>query len=202
MDFWESDVAHHGKEAQERKKLISFPFEDLYLLWGTQLFSLQGYKGVFWKGLNWLLRWHSGKEPACRCRKWGLDPCVNKIPWSRRWQPTPVFMPGKGGLQSRGSQRVRHDRACMHTWIHFLFLSFHILSLSFFSHLPPTTSLHLSPSLSLLHPSHLTSPPLPHPLLSLLMAVAYVMCSMQETKSFTNSSIFLQKKVVYSHLTV
>ena len=40
MDFWESDVAHHGKEAQERKKLISFPFEDLYLLWGTQLFSL------------------------------------------------------------------------------------------------------------------------------------------------------------------
>ena len=24
-----------------------------------------------------------------------LDPWVGKIPWSRKWQPTPVFMPGK-----------------------------------------------------------------------------------------------------------
>ena len=25
----------------------------------------------------------------------GLDPCVGKIPWSRKWQPAPVFLPGK-----------------------------------------------------------------------------------------------------------
>ena len=24
-----------------------------------------------------------------------LDPWVRKIPWSRKWQPTPVFLPGK-----------------------------------------------------------------------------------------------------------
>ena len=29
--------------------------------------------------------------------------------WKRKWQPTPVFLPG--GLQSMGLQRVRHNRA-------------------------------------------------------------------------------------------
>ena len=24
-----------------------------------------------------------------------MDPWVRKIPWSRKWQPTPVFLPGK-----------------------------------------------------------------------------------------------------------
>ena len=24
-----------------------------------------------------------------------FDPWVKKIPWSRKWQPTPVFLPGK-----------------------------------------------------------------------------------------------------------
>ena len=37
----------------------------------------------------------SGKEPACRCRRRVLDPWVGKIPWSRKWQPTAVFLPGK-----------------------------------------------------------------------------------------------------------
>ena len=43
-------------------------------------------------------RWHSGKESACQCkrhRRCGFDPWVEKIPWSRKWQPTPVFLPGK-----------------------------------------------------------------------------------------------------------
>ena len=25
----------------------------------------------------------------------GLDPWVRKIPWKRKWQPTPVFLPGE-----------------------------------------------------------------------------------------------------------
>ena len=24
-----------------------------------------------------------------------INPSVKKIPWSRKWQPTPVFLPGK-----------------------------------------------------------------------------------------------------------
>ena len=30
-----------------------------------------------------------------RCKKCGFDPWVRKAPWSRKWQPTPVFLPGK-----------------------------------------------------------------------------------------------------------
>ena len=37
----------------------------------------------------------SGKEPACPCRRRGLDPWVRKIPWRRKWQPTPIFSPEK-----------------------------------------------------------------------------------------------------------
>jgi len=40
-------------------------------------------------------RWRSGKESACQCRRCGFDPWVGKIPWRRKWQPTPVFLPGK-----------------------------------------------------------------------------------------------------------
>ena len=49
-------------------------------------------------------------------RRPGFDPCVGKIPWRRPRQPTPVFLPEESpwievpdGLQSMGSQRVRHD---------------------------------------------------------------------------------------------
>ena len=40
----------------------------------------------------------SDKEPACqcrRCKRCTFDPWVEKIPWRRKWQPTPVFLPGK-----------------------------------------------------------------------------------------------------------
>ena len=38
----------------------------------------------------------SGKEPACQCRghkRLGFNSWVEKIPWRRKWQPTPVFLP-------------------------------------------------------------------------------------------------------------
>ena len=40
----------------------------------------------------------SGKEPACqskRCKRQGFNSWVEKIPWRRAWQPTPVFLPGE-----------------------------------------------------------------------------------------------------------
>ena len=40
-------------------------------------------------------RWLSGKESACRYRRCGFDPWVGKILWRRKWQPIPVFLPGK-----------------------------------------------------------------------------------------------------------
>ena len=42
--------------------------------------------------------WLSGKEPACQCRRQkrcGFDPWLRKIPWRRKWQPIPVFLPGE-----------------------------------------------------------------------------------------------------------
>ena len=30
-----------------------------------------------------------------QCRRHGFDPWVGKIPWRRKWQPTPIFLPGK-----------------------------------------------------------------------------------------------------------
>ena len=50
----------------------------------------------------WLPRWLSGKESTCQCRRYGFNPWLRKIPWRRKWQPTPIFLPweshGQGGL--------------------------------------------------------------------------------------------------------
>ena len=72
-----------------------------------------------------LLSCLNGKEPPCQCRKTqrhGFHPWVWKIPWRRKWQPTPVLLPGKipwtgepGGLQFIESQRVGYNWACS-TW--------------------------------------------------------------------------------------
>ena len=37
----------------------------------------------------------SSKAPACQCRRRKFNPWVGKMPWRRKWQPTPVFLPGK-----------------------------------------------------------------------------------------------------------
>ena len=45
-----------------------------------------------------LCRWLRGELSACQCsrpRRRGFDPWVRKIPWSRKWQPIPIFLPGK-----------------------------------------------------------------------------------------------------------
>ena len=55
------------------------------------------------------------------CRRPGFNPWIGKIPWSRAWQPTPVFLPGEPSwtekphrLHSMGSQRVGHDWVTKH----------------------------------------------------------------------------------------
>ena len=37
----------------------------------------------------------SDKEPACQYRRLGFNPRVRKIPWSRKWQSAPIFLPGE-----------------------------------------------------------------------------------------------------------
>ena len=71
------------------------------------------------RGMEFLIpRWHSGKESICQCRRnrrCEFDPSNGKIPWSRNWLPTSVFVPGKFreqrslmGYSSWGLKELEH----------------------------------------------------------------------------------------------
>ena len=71
-----------------------------------------------------LPRWSCGKELAwqcMRCRRCRFDPCIGKIPWSRKWATHSSILDWKipwaeeaAGLQSMGSQTVGHDLVIGH----------------------------------------------------------------------------------------
>ena len=68
--------------------LLSFSMITVTTTWNYSCLScLQGFQGGA-----------SGKEPAYQCRRLkgcGLGPWVGKIPWRRKWKPTPVFLSGE-----------------------------------------------------------------------------------------------------------
>ena len=50
--------------------------------------------------------WHNGKESAHQRKRHGFNPWLGMIPWSRKWQLAPVFLPGKfHGKRSLVGQR-------------------------------------------------------------------------------------------------
>ena len=55
-------------------------------------FSLIATKSQQWAGFP---GGPSGKRSACQCRRYRFDPWVRKIPWRRKQQPTPLFLPGE-----------------------------------------------------------------------------------------------------------
>ena len=59
------------------------------------------------------------KNLPARFERPGFDPWVRKIPWSKKWQPAPVFLPWRlpwaeepGGLQFMGLQSQTRLRLC------------------------------------------------------------------------------------------
>ena len=63
--------------------------------------------------IKWASRCLIGKESSLpsRCES---DPCVRKIPWRRKWQPTLEFLTGESHAQrslagSTGLQKAGHD---------------------------------------------------------------------------------------------
>ena len=46
----------------------------------------------YFLGIPWWLRWYS---ICLQCGRQGFNPQVGKIPWRRKWQPTPVPSPRK-----------------------------------------------------------------------------------------------------------
>ena len=54
-----------------------------------------------------------GKSVCLQCGRPGFDPWMGRILWRRKWQPTPVLLPGQyhglRSLQSMGLQIVGHN---------------------------------------------------------------------------------------------
>ena len=61
----------------------------------------------------------SGKEPSCHGRKqrFRFDLWVRKIPWSRAWQPNPVFLPGRITMDRESWWTIVHGIAKSQTWL-------------------------------------------------------------------------------------
>ena len=63
------------------------------------IFSGTGYNGEQDTYCAVWLRW---QRICLQCRRPGFDPWVGKIPWRRKWQPTPVQLP----RESHGQRRL------------------------------------------------------------------------------------------------
>ena len=63
-------------------------------------------------------------ESAFQCKRFMFDPRVRKIPWKRKWQPTPVFLPGQFHGQeslagySAWGYKESDTTECTHTHTH------------------------------------------------------------------------------------
>ena len=70
------------------------------LLYSNQQQNMSPWNMLVWyiificKHLKGLSGWLSDKELVCQCRRCSFDPWGGKIPQKRKWQPTPVFLPG------------------------------------------------------------------------------------------------------------
>ena len=86
----------------------------------------QGFYGIKkWRHMTrGLPRWLSGKESSCQRRthkRLGFESWVGKIPWSRKWQASPVSWSGKFYWQGRRRATVHgaaESQRClsMHKW--------------------------------------------------------------------------------------
>ena len=108
--------------------LVAQMVKNLPAIWETQDWFL-GQEDILEKGmanhssiLAWGIAWteEPGRLQSMGSRRVGQDWATSLslftfMHWRRKWQPTPVLLPGEsqgrepGGLLSMGSHRVRHD---------------------------------------------------------------------------------------------
>ena len=99
--------------------ILGFQQNDLVMY---MLYTL--YIVIMYTNIYELPRWCQGKESGYQCRRHkrpGFDPWVRKIPWSREWQPTPVFL--LGNPMNRGAWWARvlsvtKSQTWLSDWIH------------------------------------------------------------------------------------
>ena len=92
--FWPLGVSFEGVEDGEE---VEAPF-------------LTNFRFHLWEYLGCRLGFPHGsvvKGSTCQWRRRGFNSWLEKIPWRRKWQPTPVFLPGKSC--GPRNQRVRHN---------------------------------------------------------------------------------------------
>ena len=68
--------------------------------------------------LDWRIGATGGKESAGQCRRHKrcrFNLWVRNIPWSRKWQPIPVFLPGKNSMGRGAWQATVHGVATSQT---------------------------------------------------------------------------------------
>ena len=102
-----------------RTQMQSFFFKYLQKLLLKFWFMRAMVQNALWLmlGMRGLPLWFCGNESSCRWRRHGFDPWVGKILWRKKWQSTPVFLPGESNGQRSLSAyspwgcRVRHDLA-------------------------------------------------------------------------------------------
>ena len=58
----------------------------------------------------------SGKESACQHSRCRFDPCVGKMPWRRKWQSTPVFLPGNS-MDGGAWRAMAYEVTKSQTWL-------------------------------------------------------------------------------------
>ena len=100
-------------------------FENYCPTWSFQSYiACELIRNVNYQALPWIWGFpagSSGKVSSCQCRslrRRRVNLWVDTIPWKRKWQPIPVFLPGKShgqrglaGYSPWDCQRVGHDLA-------------------------------------------------------------------------------------------
>ena len=105
---------------REAPKLSLRTQGDLQIMWVVRF---KGFTHVFSEQGSQVAQW---SRIVCQFRKYKrheFDPWVGKIPWNRKWQSTPIFLPGKipwtedpGGWGCGGAGTVhRVTKTC--TWL-------------------------------------------------------------------------------------
>ena len=105
---------HVAKASQPAAPILAFKYDSTLEIYGSQC-PMEGESQMinapssvtwmdrFLSRFNHLFRrlWASPVAPwwrnclQCRCKRCRFNSWVGKIPWRRKWQPTPVFLPGK-----------------------------------------------------------------------------------------------------------
>ena len=92
-----SEAASHAQRPLlNRQAWLTSALETPYLgIWQVPFVILQKAYNILSLKHKLGFPWLSSKESACQCRRHSFNPWVEKIPWRRDWQPTPVFSLGK-----------------------------------------------------------------------------------------------------------